>query len=180
MAMGIRINTAMAADDNLLIDINQNSSNGQNQTGICINLLYCGLPIMQNLCNSCDKDKPDIDINAGLFIYDVKAKLTQNSNNPNNFTDIEISFRTNKPASGRISYQAGRIYSDKKLTYSTKLTDKQSTFHIIMITKQSDASMYNFRAYAQTQDEKAESERFNFQTLRPYDSLWELITKAVI
>lgn len=150
-----------------------------NNNSICINLLYCGLPIMQDLCSNCDKDKPDSDIAAGLLIYDVKAKLVKNFNNPNNLTDIEISFRTNKPAAGSIGIQAGRTYSEKKSTYSTKYPRVLSTYHIVIITKQSNASIYNFITYARTQDEQAESARFITSTLRPYDSLLELVKKII-
>lgn len=114
------------------------------------------------------------DSNAALVIYDLHVQLDRVDGD---YSNARLIWSTNKQASSQAAYARG--VKIKKYDNKSDLNSNLETFHIVILDNLPNDSTYHFSVFSVAGDEKAMSEDFIFQTLRQYDSLWQMIANAV-
>lgn len=145
--------------------------------GICKdNIADCNDATVASLCSVCAQKNGFIESDAPLVVFSVKTKLRQDPYNKSKYI-AEISWRTNKPATGQVAY----VETTKRTTAYDKKTlenTESSNFHSFIIPVHAHAN-YHFAVGSRTATEKVVSSDFEFLSGRYYDNLWTMILKIL-
>jgi len=143
----------------------------------CKNLLGCADAVLKLICETCSANGWPPGITDGpLVIYDVRVEVNREDNHT---STARFTWKTNKQASSRVYFAQGVRFNKKNL-HVTKENLGLDVTHQVIAPYLPNSANFNFVVASRTKDEKAQSDVFDFLTLRLYDSLWGMLTNILL